>query len=336
MPDDGIKGEVRGPGGGVHAEVRVEWWVVLGLGTVGQGKIGGLDEAIGCFEERHFENAGEFAYIAGPGVLQKPRHGAGRKDHGTKLVAGAEAVKQELCEGGNIFAALAQRRDGEADRGEAESEVGEEHALAGHVTKRCLRGSDDDGATGGTVLEGFENAEEQSLSGRGEQVNAIEVGEAGERRGITVGREPFARITALKARAGKGRTAEQILRQRLLAAAVLAFDGGDLQMRCGHFNLHEELAPRSADADDLESRGCGTHFNERKAGGRGQRLELSRTLHGSQRSSPPNKVWQTDIRFIGESEENMNPGKARISTGAGAMCGRTAGGRWPWSCIQDR
>lgn len=39
-------------------------------------------------------------------------------------------------------------------------------------------------------------------------------------------------------------------------------------------------------------------------------MELSRTLHGSQRTSPPNKVWQSDIRFIGESEENMNPGKA--------------------------
>jgi hypothetical protein len=40
-------------------------------------------------------------------------------------------------------------------------------------------------------------------------------------------------------------------------------------MGCSHFNLHEELAPRSADADDLDGGGCGTHFNEREAGGRG-------------------------------------------------------------------
>ena len=36
----------------------------------------------------------------------------------------------------------------------------------------------------------------------------------------------------------------------MLAGAVLALDGGDLQMRRGHLGLHEELAPCGADADN--------------------------------------------------------------------------------------
>jgi hypothetical protein len=37
----------------------------------------------------------------------------------------------------------------------------------------------------------------------------------------------------------------------VLAGAVLALDGGDLDMGRGHFGLHEELAPSGAYADDL-------------------------------------------------------------------------------------
>ena len=71
------------------------------------------------------------------------------------------------------------------------------------------------------------------------------------------------------------------------AGAVFAFDGGHLQVGRGHFSLHEELAPGSADADQM---GCGgeLHFDERETGEVGLRgLELRGALHGSQRASPP-------------------------------------------------
>ena len=275
LANDGVEGQVGRPRGGMNAGTRIEQRGILGLGSVGQGEIGGLDEAIGGFEERHFEDTGELANVARPVVLQEAGEGAGSKDDRTQLVAVAEAIEQELCERSDIFAALAERRDGEADRGEAEGEIGKERALAGHVAKRSLRGSDDDSAAGRAVLKGFEDAEKQSLARRGEQVNAIEVHEANECRGIRVGGEPLSRIAALEAGADKGRMAEQVARQGLLAAPVLALDGCDLQMGRGHFNLHKELAPCRADADDVDGRGSRIHIDERKARSRGKRLELS-------------------------------------------------------------
>jgi hypothetical protein len=43
-----------------------------------------------------------------------------------------------------------------------------------------LRGCEQDRAAGRAVLKIFEDAEEQALSGRGEKVDAIEIGEASE------------------------------------------------------------------------------------------------------------------------------------------------------------
>ena len=145
-----------------------------------------------------------------------------------------------------------KRRNGEADGGETEGEVGHEQALTGHLAQRGLRGGEQDGAAGRTILERLEYAEQQALAGRGEQVDAIEIGEAGEGGGIGVGDQPLAGIAALEAGAGEGRVAEEIAGQGLLAGAVLAFDGGHLDVGRGHLRLHEELAPGGADANDLE------------------------------------------------------------------------------------
>ena len=55
---------------------------------------------------------------------------------------------------------------------------------------------------GGTVLERLEHAQQQTLARRGEQVHAIQIGEAGEGGRIGVGDQPFAGVAALKAAAG--------------------------------------------------------------------------------------------------------------------------------------
>jgi hypothetical protein len=60
---------------------------------------------------------------------------AGSEDDWALLVAGADAVEEKLRERGDVFAALAQRGDGEANGSEAKGEVGEKKSLAGHLAE---------------------------------------------------------------------------------------------------------------------------------------------------------------------------------------------------------
>ncbi len=178
--------------------------VVVGSG---EGEVFGTDDAVGGFEECGFKDGGEFADVAGPVVLQEAGERAGAEEDGALLVAEADALEEGLGERGDVFAAQAQGRNGEADGGEAEGEVGDKQALTGHLAKRGLRGGEEDGASGGAVLEGFEHAQKQALAGRGEKIDAVEEGEAGEGGGVGVGDQPLAGIAALKAgvrRAGNG------------------------------------------------------------------------------------------------------------------------------------
>ncbi len=190
---------------GRMAACEAELRIGLGWRIVWEGEVSGADDAVAGFEEGGLKDAGELADVARPVVLEQAGERAGAEDDGALLIAGADAVEQGLGEGGDVFAALAQRRNGEANGGEAEGEVGEEQALAGHLAQRSLRRGEDDGAAGRAVLQRFEDAEEQSLSGRREQVDAIEIGEAGESGGIGISGQPLARVAALKA--GKRRVA---------------------------------------------------------------------------------------------------------------------------------
>jgi hypothetical protein len=105
----------------------------------GNGEVEGADGAVLGFEEGGFEDACEFADVAGPGVLEEAGERAGAEDDGALLVAAAEAFEEALGDGGDVFAALAQGWDGEPDGGEAIGEVGHEQALAGHLAERGLR-----------------------------------------------------------------------------------------------------------------------------------------------------------------------------------------------------
>ena len=138
----------------------------------------------------------------------------------------------------------------------------------------------------GAVLEIAQDAEEQSLSGRGEQVNAVKIGEAGEGGGVGVSDEPLAGVAALEAGAGERGAAEDESGEGVFADAGFALDGGDLEVGGGHLSLHEELAPSGADADDGDKLGrLGLDEREREGGRLG--LEVAGALHGSQRASPP-------------------------------------------------
>ena len=154
-----------------------------------------------------------------------------------------------------------------------------------------MRRGEQNGAAGWAILESAEHGEEQALAGRGEKIDAIEVGEAGECGRIAVCRQPLARIAALKYRTKQGRAGEEITRERVLPSAVFAFDGRDLEMGRSHFRLHKKLSPCGADTYDLDE-WLSLCFNKREPGGSGHRLEWGGALHRSQRASPP---WLMEV-----------------------------------------
>ena len=279
MVDDGIEGEAFDFQDGLEA------W--RGVDAIEDADVGGTDDAVGGLEQCGFKHACEFADVAGPGVLEEAAEGSRSEGDRALLIAVADAFEEELSEGGDIFAALAKGRNGEADGGKAEGEVGEEQALAGHLAQGCLGGCQDYGASGGTVLESLEEAEEQALSGRGEEVDAIKVGEAGKSGRIGIGYQPLAGIAALKDGCVGGvaewGTAVEIAGQGLLADSGLAFNGGDLQVGRGDLGLHDQFAPGRAHAHHLHCR-VGFKINKPQAGV--GELKWSRALHGNQDASP--------------------------------------------------
>ena len=77
----------------------------------------------------------------------------------------------------------------------------------------------------------------------------------------------------------------KIVGQSLLAGAVLAFNGRDVDVRGRHFSLGEELAPGGTDSDDLERR-LRFRFNQGDAGGgrvEARCWELNGELYGGLR-----------------------------------------------------
>lgn len=107
--------------------------------------------------------------------------------------------------------------------------------------------------------------------------------------------------------------AEEIARQRVLAAAVFTFNGGNLQVGRSHLSLREQLAPDCAYADEVDECGFGVELNEREAGGSGV-LDLSGTLHGSQCASLGTSVCRIYTWFIDGSGESMKRIRGGIST----------------------
>ena len=108
MADYGVEGEAVS---GLVLEL-VGLWLEAG----GQGEVVRTDDAVVGFEEGGFKDAGELADVAGPVVLEEAGECAGAEDDGALLVAGADAVKQGLGEGGNVFAALAQAEEWRSGR----------------------------------------------------------------------------------------------------------------------------------------------------------------------------------------------------------------------------
>jgi len=127
MLDDGVEIEsVRGRG---RLERR------RGFRAGGQGEIVRADGSVAGFEQGGFKDGGKLAHVSGPVVLQEAGQRAGAHEDRALLIARADAVEQGLGQRGDVFAAQAQRRNGEADGGEAEGEIGQQEALRGHLAQ---------------------------------------------------------------------------------------------------------------------------------------------------------------------------------------------------------
>ena len=209
--DDGI--EVERGGGGRGA----------GRGGIGrclrlrEDEVICLDDAVGRFEECGFKDAGELADVSGPVMLEEAGKCAGTEGEGSLLVAAAEPVKERLGEERDFFSTLAQGWDGETDGGEAVGEVGDQEPLGDELPQGSLGSCDEGGAAGGQVLECFEDGEQEALAGSGEQVDAVEVVEAGGHCGAGNVDEPLASVVALKGGVGEWGTAVKIAGERLLS-----------------------------------------------------------------------------------------------------------------------
>ncbi len=309
LVNDGVEREIDGIDDGLGDGHR---------DFVGGGKVEvfGANDAVDRFEKRGLEDGGQFADVAGPGVLEQACERAGAESDGALPIAGADSFQQRLGERGDVFAAHAEGRNDEADSAEAKGQVGQKQALAGHLAQRGLRGGEQDGAAGRAVLQGFQNAEEQALSGRGEQVDAVKIDEAGQGGGIGVSDQPFAGIAALEGARGERGAAEEIAGEGLFAGAVFALNGGQLHVGRCHFSLHQQLSPGCAYTCDRRRLRRGG-FNEGKARDGGLGLELSDALHGFQRASPswPGSGDQANRCLIGIERESMNRKGAEILAG---------------------
>ena len=131
MLDDGVEIEAVGAHHGLLHILR-------GFQAAGHGQVVGADDAVDGFEERCFEDGGQLADVSGPVVLQEAGEGAGAKNHRALLIEAADTVEQRLGEDGDVFAALAERGNGESDGGEAEGQIGQQEALRGHLAQRGL------------------------------------------------------------------------------------------------------------------------------------------------------------------------------------------------------
>ena len=143
-------------------------------------------------------------------MLEEAGERAGSEDEGALLVAAAEPVKERLGEGRDFFSTLAQRWDGESDGGEAVGEVRDQEPLGDELPQGSLGRGDEGGAAGGQVLECFKDGEEQALAGSCEQVDAVEIVEAGGQCGAGNVDEPLASVVALKGGVGERGTAVKI------------------------------------------------------------------------------------------------------------------------------
>ena len=107
VTDDGVEREVFRIDGGLGNLRRGSFL------AAGQVKVFGADDAIDGFEESGFKDRGQFADVAGPGVLEEAGERAGAEQDRALLIAGAETVEETLSERGDVFAAQAQGGTGQ-------------------------------------------------------------------------------------------------------------------------------------------------------------------------------------------------------------------------------
>jgi len=220
-----------------------------GNGPVEAGNIDGTNPLTGALEGSGDDDGFEFADIAGPGIGDETREDAGGKSAERLVVLLAPVAEEEAGEQRDVFFAVAQRGEGEANGGEVTGEVGAEGGGGGE-TAQGLGGTGDDlqGAGGFCGADAFvsgaleEIAELALLIGR-EFVDAGEINEAGAGFGPEGPRvrDEFGSDAGNEGACGRRTEVMESLSGEQLAGAGVAFDIDQAEMGGGAAHAVEEV-----------------------------------------------------------------------------------------------
>jgi hypothetical protein len=185
--------------------------------------------------------------IAGPVIREKFSDCFRGEDNRREMIARTKAFEEHVRQREDVIFALAKWGDKEPHGGETKGQFVEELVLACKISEVRFTRGDDRKPAGSAKVEVFQSSKQKSLSRRTEQIDAIEVYEAGQRPRIDLEEEPIACVVSGESVLSNfGVPGEEPLikepRHGVFACAALALDGGDAEMRGDDADLIEQLA----------------------------------------------------------------------------------------------
>lgn len=211
------------------------------------------DNAAGGIDDGGFEGGGQLTDIAGPGVPHEVLQCTRGKDCGRLLVAMADVLEDGLSERGDVFTAVAEGWQQEADGREAEGEIGQEAALIRKLAERRMGRGEEKETRGAReiALDRFDEAEQEMLAAGGQQVYAIEIecSVAGWKIGFSD--EPFSGIMAAERGGGKRTFVVQQPGEEMFPGSGLALEGCQMKAGSDDFRLKKETTHGGVYADEI-------------------------------------------------------------------------------------
>jgi len=107
------------------------------------GNVDGPDPLAGTFEGRGNDDRFELANVSGPRMGEEAAESAGGEAADLAIVAKAPVPQQKAAEQRDVFAAVAERREHEADGGKVVGEIGAKSPGGSEAAERLGRSNDD-------------------------------------------------------------------------------------------------------------------------------------------------------------------------------------------------
>lgn len=248
-------------------EIGVVAGPIRGHGNRGQGgsgcrplqarEIEGADPLTGALQGRAGDDGLELADVAWPAIGGEAGEGTGGKTTEEPGILPIPLAEEEAGENGDVFAALAQRGEGEANGGEMAGQVGAERATGGELakgpggTEDQLAGRGNGETAEAEVGGALQKIAQQALLVRGYLIDAGEIDQtaAGFGPEILGGAEEISSQGGKERTGGGGADAVEGLRRQQLPGAGFSFEGDEAKMGRGAAHAGEELLHDEAAAD---------------------------------------------------------------------------------------